>query len=155
MAKKIKKNKSKSRKIKSNQNKTILYAAVAVLLIIFISFGLKNNSTTSTKSTTKVAEQTVKENKVSDIKKTVEADKPLNIPKKEKAINQKKEFNAKEVEIKFASYDWDSNGKVSLEEFSYSFKNKDQAKKLFSRIDKNKDGSITLDEYIAFRKQGK
>jgi hypothetical protein len=54
----------------------------------------------------------VKDNQVSDIKKTKKIE-PLNIPKKTKAINQP-QFNEKAVQIRFAEIDYNSNKKISL-----------------------------------------
>ena len=50
----------------------------------------------------------MKESKVSDIKETKEVSVKLNIPKKKKAINQRR-FNEKEIQIRFAEIDWNSN----------------------------------------------
>ena len=90
-----------------------------------------------------------KENKVSDIKETKEV--KLNLPKKTKAINSPS-FNEKAVQIRFAEIDYNSNKKISLREYLYYFKDKAVGKKKFKSIDKNKDRSITYDEYLASRK---
>ena len=98
----------------------------------------------------KLSDIQVKENKVSDIKVTKEV-KPLNIPKKKKAINSPV-FNEKAVQIRFAEIDYNSNKKISLREYLYYFKDKEVGKKKFKSIDKNNDRKITYKEYLASRK---
>ncbi len=139
----------------SKNNSTIIYGAIAALVVAVIVFAFQtgNQKNVGQSQPVKVEQkkvQEVKDNKVSDIKKTKEA-KPLNIPKKTKAINAPT-FNEKAIQIRFAEIDWNSNKKISLKEYLYYFKDKAVGKKKFQSIDKNKDKSITYDEYLASKK---
>jgi hypothetical protein len=87
---------------------------------------------------------------VSDIKKTKKVE-PLNIPKKTKAINQP-QFNEKAVQIRFAEIDYNSNKKISLDEYLYYFNNKEQGRQRFKEIDTNNNKSISYEEYLASKK---
>jgi hypothetical protein len=132
-----------------NTNK-IIYGALAAAIVVLIIFAFPSgNQKSEVKKTTPTQE--VKENKVSDIKKTKEV-KALNIPKKKKAINQSS-FNEKEVQIRFAEIDYNSNKKISLKEYLYYFKDKAQGKKQFKQVDKNGNKSISYEEYLAFKKR--
>jgi len=141
---------------KKSDNNILIYGAVAAIVLAVIVFampsGNKNNNETKSKPVVTKQEkvQEVKENKVSDIKKTKEV-KPLNIPKKQKAIDTPR-FNEKAVQIRFAEIDYNSNKKISLNEYLYYFKDKAAGKKKFQSIDKNKDKNITYDEYLASKK---
>lgn len=148
---------------KKSDNNILIYGAVAAIVLAVIVFAMPsgNKNTNETKSkpvvtkqepvvTKKEKVQEVKDSKVSDIKKTKEV-KPLNIPKKQKAINAPR-FNEKEVQIRFAEIDYNSNKKISLNEYLYYFKDKAAGKKKFQSIDKNKDKNITYDEYLASKK---
>jgi len=141
---------------KKSDNNILIYGAVAAIVLAVIVFampsGNKNNNETKSKPVVTKQEkvQEVKENKVSDIKKTKEV-KPLNIPKKQKAIDAPR-FNEKAVQIRFAEIDYNSNKKISLNEYLYYFKDKAEGKKKFQSIDKNKDKNITYDEYLASKK---
>jgi len=141
---------------KKSDNNILIYGAVAAIVLAVIVFampsGNKNNNETKSKPVVTKQEkvQEVKENKVSDIKKTKEV-KPLNIPKKQKAIDAPR-FNEKAVQIRFAEIDYNSNKKISLNEYLYYFKDKAAGKKKFQSIDKNKDKNITYDEYLASKK---
>jgi len=141
---------------KKSDNNILIYGAVAAIVLAIIVFampsGNKNNNETKSKPVVTKQEkvQEVKENKVSDIKKTKEV-KPLNIPKKQKAIDAPR-FNEKAVQIRFAEIDYNSNKKISLNEYLYYFKDKAAGKKKFQSIDKNKDKNITYDEYLASKK---
>jgi len=141
---------------KKSDNNILIYGAVAAIVLAVIVFampsGNKNNNETKSKLVVTKQEkvQEVKENKVSDIKKTKEV-KPLNIPKKQKAIDAPR-FNEKAVQIRFAEIDYNSNKKISLNEYLYYFKDKAAGKKKFQSIDKNKDKNITYDEYLASKK---
>ena len=162
-SKKVSKRKVSKKPVSKKIDKNILiYAAVAVLALIVIVFAIpggKNNpevkKQTEVKKETQVSKQEnvqeVKENKVSDIKVTKEV-KPLNIPKKKKAINQPS-FNEKAVQIRFAEIDYNSNKKISLKEYLYYFKDKAQGKKQFKQVDKNRNKSISYEEYLAFKKR--
>ena len=133
----------KKRKIrrakKSKSNNMLLIGGAAVLLAVFALSQINTGPVVKVKDST-----------VSDIKKTKESSKPLNIPKKEKAIN-KKSINERELMIRFAELDWSSNKKVSKSEYLYYFKNKSTGKKQFKIIDKDKSGSISYKEYKAYR----
>ena len=141
---------------KKSDNNILIYGAVAAIVLAVIVFampsGNKNNNETKSKPVVTKQEkvQEVKENKISDIKKTKEV-KPLNIPKKQKAIDAPR-FNEKAVQIRFAEIDYNSNKKISLNEYLYYFKDKAAGKKKFQSIDKNKDKNITYDEYLASKK---
>ena len=141
---------------KKSDNNILIYGSVAAIVLAVIVFampsGNKNNNETKSKPVVTKQEkvQEVKENKVSDIKKTKEV-KPLNIPKKQKAIDAPR-FNEKAVQIRFAEIDYNSNKKISLNEYLYYFKDKAAGKKKFQSIDKNKDKNITYDEYLASKK---
>ena len=162
-SKKVSKRKISKKPVSKKTDKNVLiYAAVAVLALIVIVFAIpggKNkseaNKQTEVKKQTEVSKkenaQEIKENKVSDIKVTKEV-KPLNIPKKKKAINQPS-FNEKAVQIRFAEIDYNSNKKISLNEYLYYFKDKAQGKKQFNRVDKNGNKSISYEEYLAFKKR--
>jgi hypothetical protein len=163
-AKKVSKRKPVRKSVsKKSDNNILIYGAVAAIVLAVIVFampsGNKNTNETKIKPVATKQEpvvtkqekaQEVKENKVSDIKKTKEV-KPLNIPKKQKAINAPR-FNEKEVQIRFAEIDYNSNKKISLNEYLYYFKDKAAGKKKFQSIDKNKDKNITYDEYLASKK---
>ena len=163
-AKKVSKRKPVKKSVsKKSDNNILIYGAVAAIVLAVIVFAMPsgNKNTNETKSkpvatkqesavTKQEKVQEVKENKVSDIKKTKEV-KPLNIPKKQKAINAPR-FNEKEVQIRFAEIDYNSNKKISLNEYLYYFKDKAAGKKKFQSIDKNKDKNITYDEYLASKK---
>tara|TARA_B100001027_G_scaffold202847_1_gene163875 strand:+ start:1426 stop:1941 length:516 start_codon:yes stop_codon:yes gene_type:complete len=144
-------------------NNILAYSTIAVFMIIFTYLAFTHtNQKSSTKSAVnmnsqevqvkenKLSDIQVKENKVSDIKVTKEV-KPLNIPKKKKAINSPV-FNEKAVQIRFAEIDYNSNKKISLREYLYYFKDKEVGKKKFKSIDKNNDRKITYKEYLASRK---
>jgi len=135
MAKKRKIRRSK----KSKSNNMLLIGGAAVLLAVVALSQINTGQVVK-----------VKDSNVSDIKKTKESSKPLNIPKKEKAIN-KKSINERELMIRFAELDWNSNKKVSKSEYLYYFKNKSTGKKQFKIIDKDKSGSISYKEYKAYR----
>ena len=134
---------AKKRKIrrtkKSKSNNMFLIGGAAVLLAVVALSQINTGPVVK-----------VKDSNVSDIKKTKESSKPLNIPKKEKAIN-KKSINERELMIRFAELDWNSNKKVSKSEYLYYFKNKSTGKKQFKIIDKDKSGSISYKEYKAYR----
>ena len=134
---------AKKRKIrrtkKSKANNMLLIGGAAVLLAVVALSQINTGPVVK-----------VKDSNVSDIKKTKESSKPLNIPKKEKAIN-KKSINERELMIRFAELDWNSNKKVSKSEYLYYFKNKSTGKKQFKIIDKDKSGSISYKEYKAYR----
>src|SRR6056300_340461 len=146
----------------SNQstNKNIfIYGGVAVLLIVVaLAFsGGKKTEVKTDKPIIKKQEEIkqkkefeIKDNKVSDIKKTKKVE-PLNIPKKTKAIN-KPQFNEKAVQIRFAEIDYNSNKSISLNEYLYYFTNKDLGKKRFKEIDTNNNKSISYEEYLASKK---
>ncbi|WP_440680010.1 EF-hand domain-containing protein [Candidatus Pelagibacter sp. HIMB1517] len=165
-SKKISKRKVSKRKVskrsvtaKSSDNtNNIIYGAIAAAIVVLIIFAFPSgNQKSEVKETTPTQEvkdnksQEVKENKVSDIKETKEV-KPLNIPKKKKAIDQPS-FNEKAVQIRFAEIDYNSNKKISLNEYLYYFENKDEGKKKFKRIDKNNNRSISYKEYLASKKR--
>ena len=156
-AKKVSKRKPVRKSVsKKSDNNILIYGAVAAIVLAVIVFAMPsgNKNTTEVKSkpaaTKQEKVQEVKDSKVSDIKKTKEV-KPLNIPKKQKAINAPR-FNEKEVQIRFAEIDYNSNKKISLNEYLYYFKDKAAGKKKFQSIDKNKDKNITYDEYLASKK---
>ena len=134
---------AKKRKIrrtkKSKSNNMLLIGGAAVLLAVVALSQINTGPVVK-----------VEDSNVSDIKKTKEASKPLNIPKKEKAIN-KKSINERELMIRFAELDWNSNKLVSKSEYLYYFKNKSTGKKQFKIIDKDKSGSISYKEYKAYR----
>jgi len=154
-AKKVSKRKSvrkKSSSSSSSSNPNMIYLAVAAIAV-FAAFAFTGTKDTTKKDT--VAQQetkVVKESKVSDIKETKEVSVKLNIPKKKKAINQPR-FNEKEIQIRFAEIDYNSNKQISLGEYLYYFKNKSAGKKQFKRVDKNGNGSISYKEYLAFKKR--
>ena len=161
-AKKVSKRKSvrkKSSSSSSSSNPNVIYLAGAALAI-FVAFAFTGTKDTSKKNITtqqqteKVNKEVkeVKENKVSDIKETKEVSIKLNIPKKKKAINQPR-FNEKEIQIRFAEIDWNSNKKISLGEYLYYFKDKSAGKKQFKKVDKNGNRSISYKEYLAFKKR--
>ena len=156
-SKKVSKRKISKKPVSKKTDKNILiYAAVAVLALIVIVFAIPGGKNKpEVKKQTEVSKQEnvqeVKENKVSDIKVTKEV-KPLNIPKKKKAINQPS-FNEKAVQIRFAEIDYNSNKKISLKEYLYYFKDKAQGKKQFKQVDKNGNKSISYEEYLAFKKR--
>lgn len=138
----------RSASVKSSDNTNlIIYGALAAAIVALIIFAFPSGNQTSNNTPS----QEVKENKVSDIKKTKEA-KALNIPKKKKAINQSS-FNEKEVQIRFAEIDYNSNKKISLKEYLYYFKDKSAGKKQFKQVDKNGNKSISYEEYLAFKKR--
>ena len=134
----------------SNQstNKNIfIYGGVAVLLIVVaLAFsGGKKTEVKTDKPIIKKQEEIkqkkefeIKDNKVSDIKKT-------------KAINQP-QFNEKAVQIRFAEIDYNSNKKISLDEYLYYFNNKEQGRQRFKEIDTNNNKSISYEEYLASKK---
>jgi len=154
-AKKVSKKKvvrKKSSSTNSSSNPNVIYLAVAAIAV-FAAFAFSGNEDTTKKDA--VAQQetkVVKENKVSDIKETKEVSVKLNIPKKKKAINQRR-FNEKEIQIRFAEIDWNSNKKISLGEYLYYFKDKSAGKKQFKKVDKNANGSISYKEYLAYKKR--
>ena len=155
--KKVSKRKTARKSVsKKSNNNILIYGAVAAIVLAAIVFAMPsgNKNTNETKSKPVVTKQEkvqeVKENKVSNIKKTKEV-KPLNIPKKQKAIDAPR-FNEKAVQIRFAEIDYNSNKKISLNEYLYYFKDKAAGKKKFQSIDKNKDKNITYDEYLASKK---
>ena len=86
--------------------------------------------------------QEVKENKVSNIKKQMKLNH-LNIPKKKKAINQPS-FNEKAVQIRFAEIDYNSNKKISLNEYLYYFKDKAQGKNNSSKLIKMEISQLAM-----------
>lgn len=147
---------SRKRKIKSSstgikKNNTFLIAAGAALLIAVVVLAFPTgNKKTEKPDTPNVPQQEVTEKKVSDIKVTKEV-KPLNIPVKQKAINQT-QFNEREVRIRFAEIDYNSNKKISIKEYLYYFKDKAAGRKKFKSIDKNNDKAISYDEYLASKK---
>ncbi len=143
--KKAKKVSKKRSTAKSQDNKILLFVGAALVFVVLaIAFNKGSNKPP-------MESVNVKDNKVSDIKKT-EDTKPLTIPKKVKAIT-KPTFNEKEVQIRFAEIDYNSDKKISQGEYLYYFKDKAAGKKQFARVDKNKDGSITYDEYLSFKKR--
>ena len=159
--KKAKKVSKKRSTAKSQDNKILLFVGAALVFVVLAiafnkgsnkppmeSVNVKDNKVSDIK---KMESVNVKDNKVSDIKKT-EDTKPLTIPKKVKAIT-KPTFNEKEVQIRFAEIDYNSDKKISQNEYLYYFKDKAAGKKQFARVDKNKDGSITYDEYLSFKKR--
>ena len=159
LKKKTAKRKAVSKRNSLNTNKIYLGIAAVVVLVIIAFSSEKNNTQQSQKPTTQKSQEVtnVKDNQVSDIKETREikakfSEKKLNIPKKKKAINQTR-FNEKEVLIRFATLDYNSNKKISLSEYLFYFKNKDQGRKQFKTIDKNKNRSISYEEYLAFKKR--
>ena len=143
-----------SKKTFSNQssnNKLFIYAGIAVLLIVVaLAFSGGQKSSQDKKINVKEKQLEVKDNKVSDIKKTKKV-VPLNIPKKTKAIN-KPQFNEKAIQIRFAEIDYNSNKSISLNEYLYYFTNKDLGKKRFKEIDTNNNKSISYEEYLASKK---
>lgn len=147
---------SRKRKIKSSstgikKNNTFLIAAGAALIIAVVVLAFPTgNKKTEKPDTPNVPQQEVTEKKVSDIKVTKEV-KPLNIPVKQKAINQT-QFNEREVRIRFAEIDYNSNKKISIKEYLYYFKDKAAGRKKFKSIDKNNDKAISYDEYLASKK---
>lgn len=147
---------SRKRKIKSSstgikKNNTFLIAAGAALIIAVVVLAFPTgNKKTEKPDTPNVPQQEVTEKKVSDIKVTKEV-KPLNIPVKQKAINQT-QFNEREVRIRFAEIDYNSNNKISIKEYLYYFKDKAAGRKKFKSIDKNNDKAISYDEYLASKK---
>jgi len=147
-AKKVSKKRSSSRsKAKSQDNKILLYVGAALVFVVLaIAFNKGSNKPP-------MESLNVKDKKVSDIKKTNDT-KPLSIPKKVKAIT-KSTFNEKEVQIRFAEIDYNSDKKISQGEYLYYFKDKAAGRKQFKRVDKNNDGSITYDEYLSFKKKGR
>ena len=155
--KKIKKSKRVSKKSvsKKTDKNFLIYGAVAALALIVVVFAMPSGNKNKSQVTKQVDKQEkvqeVKENKVSDIKKTNEV-KALNIPKKKKAINQPS-FNEKAVQIRFAEIDYNSNKKISLKEYLYYFKDKALGKKQFKQVDKNGNRSISYEEYLAFKKR--
>ncbi len=143
--KKTKKVSKKRSTAKSQDNKILLFVGAALVFVVLaIAFNKGSNKPP-------MESVNVKDNKVSDIKKTNDT-KPLTIPKKVKAIT-KPTFNEKEVQIRFAEIDYNSDKKISQGEYLYYFKDKAAGKKQFARVDKNKDGSITYDEYLSFKKR--
>lgn len=154
-AKKVSKKKvvrKKSSSTNSSSNPNVIYLAVAAIAV-FAAFAFSGNEDTTKKDA--VAQQetkVVKESKVSDIKETNEVSVKLNIPKKKKAINQRR-FNEKEIQIRFAEIDWNSNKQISLGEYLYYFKDKSAGKKQFKKVDKNANGSISYKEYLAYKKR--
>ena len=155
---KSKKTKKVSRKRKTKnsstgikKNNTFLIAAGAALLIAVVVLAFPTgNKKTEKSDTPNVPQQEVTEKKVPDIKVTKEV-KPLNIPAKKKAINQT-QFNEREVRIRFAEIDYNSNKKISIKEYLYYFKDKAAGRKKFKSIDKNNDKAISYDEYLASKK---
>ena len=151
--KKIKKSKRVSKRLvsKKTDKNILIYGAVAALALIVVVFAIPSGNKNKSQVTKQEKVQEVKENKVSDIKKTNEV-KALNIPKKKKAINQPS-FNEKAVQIRFAEIDYNSNKKISLKEYLYYFKDKALGKKQFKQVDKNGNRSISYEEYLAFKKR--
>ena len=154
MVKKRKSKKNFTRKRRTSvkkgteENRFLIYGLVAAIALAIIVMAFPGGN--QKKDVKKVSPaKEVKENKVSDIKETKEV--KLNIPKKTKAINAPS-FNEKEVQIRFATIDYNSNKKISLREYLYYFKDKAVGKKKFKSIDKNKDRNITYDEYLASRR---
>ena len=158
-----KKNKRKvSKQLVSKQsgNKNIfMYGGVAVLFIV-VALAFSGGKKTEVKTVKPIIKKQevikqkkefeVKDNKVSDIKKTKKVE-PLNIPKKTKAINNP-QFNEKAVQIRFAEIDYNSNKKISLYEYLYYFENKDQGRQRFKKIDTNNNKNISYKEYLASKK---
>lgn len=147
----FRKRKTKSSSTGIKKNNTFLIGAGAALLIaiVVLAFPTENKKTEKS-DTPNVPQQEVTEKKVSDIKVTKEV-KPLNIPAKQKAINQT-QFNEREVRIRFAEIDYNSNKKISINEYLYYFKDKAAGRKKFKSIDKNNDKAISYDEYLASKK---
>ena len=149
VSKKTSSNKSSSNK--SSNNNLFIYVGIAVLLIVVaLAFSGGQKSSQDKKINVKEKQIEVKDNKVSDIKKTKKVE-PLNIPKKTKAIN-KPQFNEKAVQIRYAEIDYNSNKSISLNEYLYYFTNKDLGKKKFKEIDTNNNKSISYEEYLASKK---
>ena len=149
VSKKTSSNKSSSNK--SSNNNLFIYAGIAVLLmVVALAFSGGQKSSQDKKINVKEKQIEVKDNKVSDIKKTKKVE-PLNIPKKTKAIN-KPQFNEKAVQIRYAEIDYNSNKSISLNEYLYYFTNKDLGKKKFKEIDTNNNKSISYEEYLASKK---
>ena len=132
----------------SKENRILIYGLAAAIALAFIVMAFPGGNQKKDVKRVSPAKE-VRENKVSDIKETKEV--KLNLPKKTKAINSPS-FNEKAVQIRFAEIDYNSNKKISLREYLYYFKDKAVGKKKFKSIDKNKDRSITYDEYLASRK---
>ena len=130
------------------ENRTLIYGLAAVIAMAFIVMAFPGGNQKKDVKRVSPAKE-VKEKKVSDIKETKEV--KLNLPKKTKAINTPS-FNEKAVQIRFAEIDYNSNKRISLREYLYYFKDKAVGKRKFKSIDKNKDKSITYDEYLASRK---
>ena len=148
-SKKVSKSKKRnSSKKSSKENRFLIYGLVAVIAMAFIVMAFPGGNQKKDVKRVSPAKE-VKENKVSDIKETKEV--KLNLPKKTKAINAPS-FNEKAVQIRFAEIDYNSNKRISLREYLYYFKDKAVGKRKFKSIDKNKDKSITYDEYLASRK---
>ena len=143
-----KKKSTRSRAGKKKNNVLVYVAAAALVLAVIVLAFPGGNQNQGVKKVSKPATE-VKDKKVSDIKETKEV--KLNIPKKTKAINAPR-FNEKAIQIRFAEIDYNSNKKISLKEYLYYFKDKSAGKKKFKSIDKNKDRSITYDEYLSSRK---
>ena len=148
-SKRVSKSKKRSSSKKSSkENRILIYGLAAAIAMAFIVMAFPGGN--QKKDVKKVSPaKEVKENKVSDIKQTKEV--KLNLPKKTKAINAPS-FNEKAVQIRFAEIDYNSNKRISLREYLYYFKDKAVGKRKFKSIDKNKDKSITYDEYLASRK---
>ena len=146
-SKKVSKRRTSAKK-GSKDNKILIYGLAAAIALAFIVMAFPGGNQKKDVKRVSPAKE-VKENKVSDIKETKEV--KLNLPKKTKAINSPS-FNEKAVQIRFAEIDYNSNKKISLREYLYYFKDKAVGKKKFKSIDKNKDRSITYDEYLASRK---
>ena len=147
--KKVSKSKRRTSSRKgSKENKILIYGLAAAIALAVIVMAFPNGNQKKDVKRVSPAKE-VKENKVSDIKQTKEV--KLNLPKKTKAINAPS-FNEKAVQIRFAEIDYNSNKRISLREYLYYFKDKAVGKRKFKSIDKNKDKSITYDEYLASRK---
>ena len=131
--------KKKPSSTNSSSNPNVIYLAVAAIAV-FAAFAFSGNEDTTKKDALAQQEtKVVKESKVSDIKETNEVSVKLNIPKKKKAINQRR-FNEKEIQIRFAEIDWNSNKQISLGEYLYYFKDKSAGKKQFKKVDENANG---------------
>ena len=143
---------SKKTVSKQSSNKNLfIYSGIAVLLVVVaLAFSGGQKPSQIKKTVVKEKQIEVKDNKVSDIKKTNKVE-PLNIPKKTKAINSP-QFNEKAVQIRYAEIDYNSNKSISLNEYLYYFTNKDLGKKKFKEIDTNNNKSISYKEYLASKK---
>ena len=68
------------------------------------------------------------------------------------AEEEKKDKKKADPAARFAKLDKDSDGKVSAEELKAGFKKKpEMAEKILKAKDKNKDGSLSKEEFVAKR----